>query len=373
VVPIQQKAGFMVCRVSLASDGIYIRKGLVYVMRITVLLPLLLMLCCLAAEHQPISAAENVKLDGKQLWIQVGNQIKDVDDAMLEKIVACGFDKVVLLHSSIDEKGYFPVLKSIVRRCHKKGIKVSLGTLVFKDTYQKAYWERHPDRRKCDKNGKYTEHKYYHYQICPNNPENHEHIARFLIRKAQEAKVDEIHIDYECTACYCPYCVKSFQDSYGRDARVIKETDRDWLTWRSRKTRDFFEVLARKNYLSHPDFRISATAPVLGIPGGFTVYGIDLRYDDLSLYVDEFVPMIYLSLKQDPALAGTHQAAIQRRLSGRNVIPGLILNEEFTATIKPGERLRAEIEAVYSQGARGLGLFEVRYLNEENMKVIKSL
>jgi hypothetical protein len=342
-------------------------------MRRYVVFFLLFFLFFLAWFRHPASASEEMKLDSKQLWIQVGNQIKDVDDAMLEKIAGCGFDKVVLLHSSINEQGYFPVLKSIVRRCHKKGIKVSLGTLVFKDTYQKAYWERHPDRRKCEKSGKYTEHKYYHYQICPNNPENHEHIARFLIRKAQETGVDEIHIDYECSACYCPYCVKSFQETYGRDARTVGETDRDWLTWRSRKTRDFFEVLARKNYLSHPDFRISATAPVLGIPGGFTVYGIDLRYDDISLYVDEFVPMIYLSVKQDPSLAGTHQAAIQRRLLGRNVIPGLILNEEFSTTIKSGDRLRAEIEAVYRQGARGLGLFEVRYLNSENMEVLKKL
>ena len=94
-----------------------------------------------------IANAEEMKFTDSMIWIQVGNQIKDVDDEMIDKIKECGFKKIVLLHSSIDDKGYFPKLKSIVKRAHKKGLLVSVGTLVFKDTFQKRYWTKHPDLR----------------------------------------------------------------------------------------------------------------------------------------------------------------------------------------------------------------------------------
>ncbi|GEM_PF-1584429 len=329
---------------------------------------LLLAIACSAVFSQ-----ETMKFKEKLLWIQLGNQIRDVDAVMLQKIADCGFGKIVLLHSSINEQGYFPVLKSIVKRCHARGIEVSLGTLVFKDTYQKPYWERHPDLRKCDQSGKYAENKYYHYQICPNNPSNHEYIAGFLLRKADEADVDEIHIDYECSACYCQYCVSEFEKQYHKNARNIEAADPDWLVWRSRKTRDFFEVLTRRSYNYPPGYRISVTAPILGIPGGFTVYGIDVRYDDLTQYVDEFVPMIYLSTKQPASKAGDCYAAIQRRCLGKYVVPGVIINEEGTAVIKTGPRVKEELESVFHQGARSIGIFEVRYINDELKDVLKNI
>lgn len=329
--------------------------------------------CILTAESAYSQSSSGVRFAEKSLWIQLGNQLKDVDSEMLQKIVDCGFNKIILLHSSINEQGYFPVLKSIVRKCHKRGIKVSLGTLVFKDTYQKSYWERYPELRKCDQNGKHSENKYYHYQICPNNPRNHEYIAGFLLRKAQESRADEIHIDYECTACYCPYCVEDFKNQYEKDARSVEPTDKDWLVWRSRKTRDFFAVLAGKVYASHPGFLISATAPVIGLPGGFTAYGIDLRYEDLTMYVDEFVPMIYLSNSQDADLAGRKYKAISRRVLDKYVVPGLIVNEEGTLNIKTGSRVTAEIESVYKAGAKGLGIFEVRYINDEIKNILKNM
>lgn len=321
----------------------------------------------------PAFAAQDMKFSEKSIWIQLGNQIKDVDDAMLQKICDCGISKIILLHSSINEEGYFPVLKRIVKKCHQKGVKVSLGTLVFKDTYQKPYWERHPDLRKCEKDGKLTDNKYYHYQICPNNPLNHEYMAGFLLRKAEEAGVDEIHIDYECSACYCPYCVADFEKLCGRNPRNIPADDRDWLIWRSRKARDFFEIMARKIYSSHPGFVLTATAPIIGIPGGFTAYGIDIRYEDLTQFVDEFEPMIYLSGKVQPELAGEKYSSITRRLLGKKVVPGLILNEEGTTVIKTGQRVRAEAASVYEKGARGLAIFEVRYINEELKSLLKDL
>ena len=57
-----------------------------------------------------VANAEDMKFTDSMIWIQVGNQIKDVDDEMIDKIKECGFKKIVLLHSSIDDKGYFPKL-----------------------------------------------------------------------------------------------------------------------------------------------------------------------------------------------------------------------------------------------------------------------
>jgi hypothetical protein len=252
-------------------------------------------------------------------------------------------------------------------------MKVGLGTLAFKDTFQKSYWKRNPGLRKYARDGKEEDNKYYHYQICPNNPENHEYMASFLLRKAQESGVDEIHIDYECTACYCPYCIQDFKEQFGKDPKTLPETDRDWLVWRSRKTRDFFERLSRKIGASHPGFALSATAPIIGLPGGFTAFGIDIRYEDLTQYVDEFQPMIYLSNKQMADLAGRRYYAIQRRVLGKYVAPGLIINEEGTTTIKTDVRVMEEIQSVSGAGAGGLCIFEVRYINDDIKRVLKGL
>lgn len=334
------------------------------------------MLCC-GAYGQTAEEAGNaapLKFDEKLLWIQVGNQIKDVDADMLRLIEECGFGKVVLLHSSINEQGYFPVLNSIVRRCHERGIQVSVGTLVFKDTFQKRYWEKNPDLRHCDKEGKYSENKYYHYQICPNNPRNHEYIASYMYRKALESGADEVHIDYEISPCYCPYCVTAFSDDTGLDARQLSNTDPRWLTWRSRKTRDFFEILARKcRSMDERRIAVSATAPIIGHAGGFSAYDTDLRYEDLTMYVDEFQPMVYISVKNPPEQAGTRYESIAIRVIGRPVIPGIIINEEFTTEIKTADRVAQELRSLKEKGAKGVAIFEVRYINDELKELLKNL
>ena len=45
-----------------------------------------------------IANAEEMKFSDSMIWIQVGNQIKDVDNEMLDKIKECGFKKIVFIH-----------------------------------------------------------------------------------------------------------------------------------------------------------------------------------------------------------------------------------------------------------------------------------
>ena len=317
--------------------------------------------------------SQDMKFDNKMLWIQVGNQIKDVDEVMLDRIEKAGFKKIVLLHSSVNTDGYFSKLSSIVKRAHKRGIKVSVGTLVFKDTFQKKYWEKNPDLRHCNKEGKYTENKYYHYQICPNNPKNHEYMASLMVSKAINSGADEVHIDYEIVPCYCPYCLDKFKKDTGLDARETPETDNTWMVWRSRNTRDFFAVLARKARAGTNPIAISATAPVIGFDSGFSAYQTDLRYEDLTMYIDEYQPMIYMSVKQPSDMTGDKYDKINRRVPGREVIPGIIINEEFTTEIKTSQRVREELQSLYDKGARSFAVFEVRYMNDELLELFESL
>ncbi len=324
-------------------------------------------------KDQSLSTKELRKFCEKIMWIQVGNQITDIDEAMLCKLTNTGFGKIVLLHSSINEYGYFPRLRSIVKRAHARGIKVAVGTLVFKDTFQKRYWQANPSLRHCGKDGKYTDHKFYHYQICPNNPKNHEYIASLMLRKASESGADEIHIDYEIIPCYCPYCLEKFKCETGLDARSVSGKDPVWMAWRSRCTRDFFALLARKARSASPPIAISATAPIIGHKGGFSAYETDLRYEDLTMYTDEYEPMIYLSVKQDPKLAGEHLRKIASRVKGRKVVPGIIINEEFTTQIKSADRVKEELLYLQEKGACKIAVFEIRYLNEELTELFKNI
>lgn len=339
----------------------------------TILAPaaLLAFLILFALPAFPEENEKKAEFGEAMIWIQVGNQIKDVDEAMLDKLQECGFGKIVLLHSSVDGKGYFPKLKSIVKRAHARGIKVSVGTLVFKDAFQESHWRRHPELRHCSRDGKNTENKYYHYQICPNNPANHEYISSLMVRKARESGADEVHIDYEIVPCYCPYCLEKFKEDTGLDALSLDDSDPAWMTWRSRKTRDFFSVLARKCRTKENGLAISSTAPIIGFAGGFSAYGTDLRYEDLAMYSDEFQPMIYISVKNPSSMAGDKFEAIKIRLLGKKVVPGLIINEEFTSNIKTAERVMEELQSVFDKGASSIAIFEVRYINDELKELFK--
>ncbi len=317
--------------------------------------------------------AQDVKFENKMMWIQVGNQIKDVDDNMFSKMEKAGFNKIVLLHSSVNDQGYFPKLSSIVKKAHQRGMKVSVGTLVFKDTFQKRYWQKNPSLRHCSKDGSYTDNKYYHYQICPNNPVNHEYIASLMVSKTRNAGADEVHIDYEIVPCYCPYCLEKFKQDTGLDAREVAETDKTWMTWRSQSTRDFFAVLARKARSGEQPIAVSATAPVIGYAGGFSAYSTDLRYEDLTLYVDEFQPMVYISVKNPSSMAGDKYESINIRVPGRAVVPGIIINEEFTTQIKTADRVMEELKSVYDKGARSIAVFEIRYLNDELQELFEKI
>lgn len=316
---------------------------------------------------------EPVKFGEKAIWIQVGNQIRSIDDSMFQMILDCGFNKVILLNSAMNESGYFPLLASVISRCHPRGISVSMGDLVFKEVYLRDYWKSHQDLRKMNPDGSYADHPFYKYQICPNNPRNQEYIAEMLVENASNWGVDEIHVDYECTACYCAYCVTEFKREYGKDARFVSPEDNDWRDWRSKKTSRFFKWLAMKVRHRAPDLRISATAPIIGRTSGFTKYGIDLRYEDLSEYVDEFVPMIYISECLPYEMAGSKHRAIQGRLKGDYVVPGLMLGEERTNTVKKASRVKDELKSVYRAGARGLVIFEVRFINDEIVDILKAI
>ncbi len=319
-----------------------------------------------------VSFADDMIFNDNMIWIQLGNQIKDIDEKMFDEIEECNFKKIVLLHSSVDDKGYFPVLNKIVEKAHNRGIKTAIGTLVFKDTFQKKYWEKNPSLRHCSKDGTYTENKYYHYQICPNNPLNHEYIASLMVKKARESGADEIHIDYEISPCYCPYCLEKFSEDTGLNALDLPENDKTWMTWRSRSTRDFFALLARKARSSDPPLRISSTAPIIGFQGGFTAYGTEMRYEDLTIYTDEFQPMIYISVKNPASMAGEKYEAVKLRLKGKRVVPGIIINEEFTSNIKSPERIEEELRSLYDKGADSIAVFEVRYINEGIKELFKA-
>lgn len=315
-------------------------------------------------------ATTPVQFGEKSLWIQVGNQIKAIDDRMFQTIIDCGFNKIILLNSAVDDRGYFPVLASVIRRSHPRNIKVSMGDLVFKEVYLREYWNQNPSLRKCNLDGSYTFHPYYRYQICPNNPENQKYIAQLLVERAKKFHVDELHIDYECTACYCDYCVVDFIKEYGKNPTTLHSEDLDWLDWRSRRTSRFFQWLAMKKELIAPWLKISATAPIIGTPAGFTEYGIDLRYEDLSDFVDEFVPMIYISDCLPPELAGTKHLAIMRRLPGKSVTPGLMLAEERNFHFKSASRIEEEMKYVHRAGARNIVFFEMRFINDELKKIL---
>ena len=116
---------------------------------------------------------------------------------------------------------------------------------------------------------------------------------------------------------------------------------------------------------------LSSTAPVIGYAGGFSAYGTDMRYEDLTISVDEFQPMIYISVKNPPEMAGDKYEAITIRVKGRKVVPGIIINEEGTMNIKTRERVEQEMRSLLEKGGNSLAVFEVRYINDELKELFK--
>jgi len=322
----------------------------------------------LTALHSP-AGEEHGSFPLKSVWVQVGNQVKDVDDLMIQKMKAHGISRVVLIPSALAERGYLEKLPEIAKRCQRNGIIFSFGTMTFKDPFLRAYWEKYPERRRVGPGGMAQDKSPWKYQLCPQNPENQNYVASLLVREAQRCGADDIHIDYEMDFCWCPYCKSEMARLYGVDIGTADRADLRWRIWRSQRTRSFFGLLRRKINEAYLSATVSLTAPILE-DDGFSAYGTSIRYEDLSQYVDLFEPMIYIYGNQPPQMSGRQFSAIRRRLAGKLVSAGLTLFDEPSRSNKGEERLRAELAAVREAGGRLLTVFEIRYIGVENARLL---
>jgi hypothetical protein len=120
-------------------------------------------------------------------------------------------------------------LREYIEALHKRNIKI-LGYYSFPD---KNIWERNPDWRQIDADGKEIHTGNFGGPLCPNSPYRDYFLAR-VTEIVERYELDGFMLDTagfsrDEPGCYCRYCQRKFRERYGRDLpRHRSGYDRDW-------------------------------------------------------------------------------------------------------------------------------------------------
>jgi hypothetical protein len=123
-------------------------------------------------------------------------------------------------------------LQEYVAALHKRNVKV-MGYYSFPD---KGAWDRNPDWRQVDSNGREIPDGNFGGRLCPNSPYREYFLARIseIVRRYEldGFLLDAAGFSADEPGCYCSYCQRKYKERYGRELpRQRSGYDSDWQTF----------------------------------------------------------------------------------------------------------------------------------------------
>ena len=185
-----------------------------------------------------------------------------------------------------------------VHHIKKSKLKVFIEFGIFQG---EDLWQKYPDSRPIDKNGKPMDKIHWYAGVCPNNPEVRKFILTSIYRLIEVYEIDGLWLDfirYPChwekirntditEYCFCQICLSKFNKDVGG-----KPAGKKWTNWKCQQITDFVADVKKiipKNMLlgmfAVPWQRYEYSGAIDKIIG--QDFGL------LSKCVDIFSPMVY--------------------------------------------------------------------------------
>jgi uncharacterized lipoprotein YddW (UPF0748 family) len=327
---------------------------------------------------------------GKATWIHhLPSEGPDAVRQVARRLAEAGFDAVIPCVKNPD--GYAdwasrvakvrPVfadwdpLATLCEEASRVGLQVHAWCCVFPEGDGSNLLEAHPEYVARDPQGREVVAPPYSIRwACSSRPE----VQAYELSLSQELldnyDLAAVHLDYirYChpangyPSCYCDYCRGAFRAAHGADPVEIDQAHAlyaEWIAWRVAQITRFVEQLRERANAAGKQ----VTAAVFpDYPN--CVWGIGQDWEDWAKrgLVDVLMPMNYtMSIPIAAKRARNHRCAVNGAVP---LWEGLWNREAMTT-----QTLADQVNAVLTEGAQGVTIFEYFGLSDEDLAALAEL
>lgn len=227
--------------------------------------------------------------------------------------------------------------------------------------------------------------EYYQF-LCPNQEGVKQHLLKQVRELAEIPGLSGIQADYmrmpdiklprglwatygldmthpapDFDFCYCSTCRELFRRQYGREPRPAPQQDAEWEEFRLHSIANLYNALAAEIRSRH----LQAACAVFPAP---SLAKDMVRQDWKRFHTDLALPMTYHSFYNElPAwIAAVTRCALAETGNRLPLAPGLHLPDTSP------EQFKEQLNALWSTGIHGIGLFSDEELSPEHLSVLKN-
>lgn len=284
----------------------------------------------------------------------------------IEQILELGINEISL--------GWHNYNAELVNQLHNAAVNVSAEISLF---VGKELWEKYPDARPIDRDGKAMEPIHWYHGVCPNHPDVREEKLSIIDNIIKEFDIDGLWLDfirYPChweevrTAditeyCFCKHC----QEKYAAEIGGLMEGEK-WKKWKCAQITNFVKEVCDRIEASGKPIELGLFA-VPWMPTDFNgaiqhIIGQD--FTSLSAFIDVFGAMAYHKITGNPVhwIHEILQSIAQQ--TGKSVLP-LVQSIPLPDPVSP-EEFSTSLETGLQSPSEGVMVFHFEDMLEDAQK-----
>jgi len=298
---------------------------------------------------------------------------------LLDKLTEGKIKRVLSLRANAVFIGYRNLNQKLIKLLKNYGLKIHTEIGIF---VGEEWWEKYPDSRPVDKNGKLIDKIGWYAGVCPNHRGVRREKLELIKSIIDNYPVDGIWLDfirYPChweevrskniaEYCFCQGCLKKFKKDGGVKSEGLK-----WTQWKCNQITNFVGEARRLIDQSGKNIKLG----MFSVPwrkndfGGAITKIISQNFKSLAKYIDVFSPMVYQKMCGQKT-AWIHKiVAYMKKITHRQILP--IIQTEDKPTKLAVKEFADEFNQALKFPSEGVIVFFLEDLlkNSDKLRIVK--
>lgn len=300
---------------------------------------------------------------------------------VLEKLNKEKIEKIIELGANLVFVGHKNLEKELIRRLKNKNAQVyaEIGLFVGEEL-----WQKYPDARPVDRDGKPIGKIDWYGGICPNHPQIRKEKFQVIKTLIDNNNIDGIWLDfirYPChweevrnsnieEYCFCSICLDKFKQEIGGEPKGEK-----WIQWKCDQITNF--VAEAKSLIDQSGKKVQLG--MFSIPWRETDFNNSVRkvigqdFKRLAKHIDIFSPMVYHQMCERQVRWIHKMVVYMKRITGKKILP-IVQTEDKPKKISE-EEFKREIELANEEPSQGAIIFFLEDLlrDKNKLAVVKEI
>lgn len=298
-----------------------------------------------------------------------------------EKITPQKVKEIKRLHATSIFIGIQNVDDDAIKLAKEAGIRINVETGIF---VGEEWWQKYPDCRPIDKQGKPIDKIDWYAGICPNNPKVREERLGTIKSLVRNFDIDGLWLDFLrypshwetarsaeiAEYCFCKNCLKQFEREVDG-----KPEEEKWIAWKCEQITEFAREAESIIIQSGKSIELG----MFTIPWRTTDYDDAIRrvigqdFRALSKYINIFSPMTYHRFCDQPVPWIDEIVDYMAKTTQKPILP--IIQTEDRAGKISHEEFQQLLKVASQQPSTGVIVFFLEDLlkDEQKFAVLKSL